>query len=110
MMEESRKRMMEDVPEADVVITNPIHIAVAIKYDANISDAPRVLAKGKRLIAEQIKGIARENNIPIVEDKPLARMLYKTTEVGEEINLELYEAVAEILAIVYKQKNKKVGS
>ncbi|PID28771.1 MAG: flagellar biosynthesis protein FlhB [Candidatus Cloacimonadota bacterium] len=108
MMEESRKRMMEDVPESDVVITNPVHLAVAVKYDAGVADAPKVLAKGKRLIAEQIKKIARENNIPVVEDKPLARMLYKTTEVGEEINIELYEAVAEILAVVYKEKKKNI--
>ena len=109
MMEESRKRMMEEVPDADVVITNPIHLAVALKYDSDKFDAPFVVAKGKRLIAEKIKEIAREHNIPIIEDKPLARMLYKTSEVGQEIVPDLYSAVAEIIAQVYKMKNKKMS-
>lgn len=107
MMEESLKRMMGDVPKADVIITNPIHLAIAIKYSPEMSDAPIVLAKGKRLIAERIKEIARENNIPIVEDKPLARLLYKNCEVGKEIDVEFYAAVAEILANIYKTKGKK---
>lgn len=104
MMEESMKRMMGDVPQADVVITNPTHLAIAIKYDPEVSDAPIVLAKGKRLIAEKIKEIAKENNIPIVEDKPLARLLYKHSEIGKPIDVQFYAAVAEILASIYKAK------
>jgi flagellar biosynthetic protein FlhB len=106
MMEESMKRMMQEVPTADVVITNPIHLAIAIKYDKEVSDAPLVVAKGKRLIAEKIKEIAREYDIPIVEDKPLARLLYKESQVGQAIDVQFYAAVAEILANVYKMKNK----
>lgn len=108
MMQESMKRMMAEVPNADVVITNPIHLAVAIKYDKEISDAPLVVAKGKRLVAEKIKEIARENDIPIVEDKPLARLLYKECEVGKPIDVQFYAAVAEILANIYKMKNKPI--
>ncbi len=108
MMEESVKRMMKETPKADVVITNPIHLAVAVKYDASISEAPIVLAKGKRLIAEKIKQIARDNDIPIVEDKQLARLLYKHSTVGKPIDVQFYAAVAEILAQVYKMKNKKL--
>lgn len=108
MMEESLKRMMKDVPKADVIITNPIHLAIAIKYMPEVSDAPIVLAKGKRLIAEKIKEIARMNNIPIVEDKPLARMLYKYSEVGQPIDVQFYAAVAEILATIFKAKGKDI--
>jgi len=108
MFQQSRKKMMEDVPKADVVITNPVHIAVALSYDSKGESAPIVVAKGKRLIAEEIKRIAREHNIPIFEDKPLARLLYKTTELGQEISVELYGAVAEILAEIYKLKNRKM--
>ncbi|MEA1972933.1 MAG: EscU/YscU/HrcU family type III secretion system export apparatus switch protein, partial [Candidatus Cloacimonadota bacterium] len=107
MMEEAQKRMMKEVPESDVVITNPIHLAVAIKYNQQSVEAPIVVAKGKRLIAEKIKELARKNDIPIVENKMLARMLYKKSEIGEEIDVELYEAVAEVLAQIYKVKNKK---
>ncbi len=110
MMEESLKRMMKDIPQADVVITNPTHIAIAIKYDPEVSEAPIVLAKGKRLIAEKIKEIARENNIPIVEDKPLARLLYKFSEIGKPIDVQFYAAVAEILANVYKARGKGFNS
>ncbi|MDD3501175.1 MAG: flagellar biosynthesis protein FlhB [Candidatus Cloacimonadales bacterium] len=105
MMEESIKRMMGDVPQADVVITNPTHLAIAIKYDPEISDAPIVLAKGKRLIAERIKDIAKENDIPIVEDKPLARLLYKHSDIGKPIDVQFYAAVAEILAAIYRAKD-----
>jgi len=108
MMEESMKRMMKEVPNADVVITNPIHLAIAIKYDATISDAPIVVAKGKRLIAEKIKELAREHNIPIVEDKPLARLLYQNSKIGKAIDVQFFAAVAEILANVYKMKNKNI--
>jgi len=104
-----RKLMFNEVPKADVVITNPTHIAVAIKYDPESMAAPRVVAKGARLIAEKIKQIAKENNVPIVENKPLARILYKTVELGSEIPPDLYKAVAEILAYVYKLNKKKVA-
>lgn len=97
--------MIKNVPDADVVITNPFHIAVAVKYDSKTMDAPLVIAKGARLIAEKIKTIARMASVPIVENKPIARTLYKTINVGEEIPPKLYQAIAEILAYVY-QLNK----
>ena len=105
MQEVSQKRMMQDVPKADVVITNPTHFAVALKYEAKISSAPVVLAKGEDYLAQKIKEVARENKIEIVENKPLARMLYHNVDVGAEIPPELYQAVAEVLAAVYKAKN-----
>jgi len=95
-------RMMEAVPEADVVITNPVHLAVALKFEANEMTAPTVIAKGSGHIAERIKEIAREHQVPIVEDKPLAQTLFKIVEIGEFIPVELYRAVAEILAYVYR--------
>jgi len=104
----SRRRMMEDVPEADVVITNPTNLAIALKYNPEETEAPVVVAKGARKIAEKIKEIAREYGIPIVEDKPLAKALYKAVNVGDEIPEKFFQAVAEILAYVYKLKNKKV--
>jgi len=94
--------MVKKVPEADVVITNPFHIAIAVKYDPLVMNAPTVIAKGARLIAERIKDIARIASVPIVENKPLAQTIYKTINVGEEIPPKLYQAVAEILAYVYK--------
>ncbi|SFB66854.1 flagellar biosynthesis protein FlhB [Butyrivibrio sp. YAB3001] len=106
MMEASRRRMMKQLPKADVVITNPTHYAVAIKYDAEEADAPVVLAKGADYLAQKIKEVARENNIEIVENKPLARMLYANVEVGEMVPPELYKAVAEVLAYVYHLKGK----
>ncbi len=106
MQEASRRRMMQDVPKADVVITNPTHYAVALKYDAGTKTAPVLLAKGADLLAQKIKEVARENDIEIVENKPLARMIYATVEIGREIPPELYQAVAEILAAVYRAKNK----
>ena len=99
------ERMMQDVPKADVVITNPTHFAVALKYEAKVSSAPVVLAKGEDYLAQKIKEVARENKIEIVENKPLARMLYHNVDVGAEIPPELYQAVAEVLAAVYKAKN-----
>ncbi len=106
MMEASRRRMMQAVPSADVVITNPTHYAVAIKYDAEKYDAPVVLAKGADYVAGKIKEVARENDVEIVENKPLARMLYANVEIGEMVPPELYQAVAEVLALVYKMKGK----
>ncbi len=104
MMQASRRRMMQAVPQADVVITNPTHYAVAIKYDAAVSDAPIVVAKGSDYLAQRIKEIAKESNVEIVENKPLARMLYANVEVGEMVPPELYKAVAEVLAYVYHLK------
>lgn len=101
----SMKRMMQDVPKADVVITNPTHFAVAIKYDLEKASAPFVVAKGQDYIALRIKQIATENKVQLVENKPLARTLYSTVDIGENIPPELYQAVAEILAFVYKLKN-----
>lgn len=109
MIRSSLKRMMKSVPEADVVITNPVHLAVAIKYDRAQSSAPIVVAKGARKVAERIKEIAAENGVPIVENKPLARALFKSVDIGFEIPIDLYKAVAEILAYVYRLKNKFFG-
>jgi flagellar biosynthetic protein FlhB len=106
MMQASQRRMMQNLPKADVVITNPTHYAVAIKYDANEADAPMVVAKGADYLAQKIKDIARENDVEIVENKPLARMLYANVEVGELVPPELYKAVAEVLAYVYHLKGK----
>ena len=106
MREASQRRMMQDVPRADVVITNPTHFAVAIRYDASEGAAPRVLAKGADYLAQKIKEIAKENKVEIVENKPLARMLYANVEVGQEVPPELYQAVAEVLAMVYKMQGK----
>ncbi|MFY9174723.1 MAG: flagellar biosynthesis protein FlhB [Peptococcia bacterium] len=96
-------RMMQEVPKATVVITNPTHIAVAIKYDDSLS-APMVVAKGQDHLAEKIKEIARENDVIITENKPLARLLFKRVEVGSYIPAELYQAVAEVIAYVYRLK------
>jgi flagellar biosynthetic protein FlhB len=106
MMEVSQRRMMQRLPEADVVITNPTHLAAAIKYDRAEADAPILLAKGADYLAIKIKEIAKENDIEIVENKPLARMLYYNVEVGDEIPSELYQMTAEVLAYVYRLKGK----
>jgi flagellar biosynthetic protein FlhB len=106
MMEVSQKRMMQALPNADVVITNPTHLAAAIKYDREASNAPILIAKGADFLAIKIKELAKENQIEIVENKPLARMLYYNVEVGAEIPAELYQMTAEILAYVYKLKGK----
>lgn len=103
-LEMARRRMMEAVPEADVVITNPTHLAIALKFDAKEMTAPRVLAKGSGHIAQRIREIAVEHQIPLVEEKPLAQALYKMVEIGEYIPAELYRAVAEVLAYVYRLK------
>jgi flagellar biosynthetic protein FlhB len=105
-LEIARRRMMQAVPQADVVLTNPTEIAVALKYEPEIMDAPKVVAKGQRLVAEKIKAIARQFGVPIVEDKFLARSLFKMAEVGEEIPYELYRAVAEVLSYVYRLKGR----
>jgi flagellar biosynthesis protein FlhB len=106
----ARKRMMQRVPQADVVITNPTHYAVAIKYDASKMAAPKVIAKGQRIIAQQIKALARTNGIPLVENKPLAQALFKAVDVDHEIPRDLYKAVAEVLAFIYRLKNQRIAS
>lgn len=107
MQEASRRRMMKQVPKADVVITNPTHLAVAIQYDKEIADAPIVLAKGEDYLAQRIKMTASEAGVEIVENKPLARMLYYNVEIGDVIPPELYQMTAEVLAYVYGLKNQK---
>ena len=104
MIKRHRMRMMQAVPKADVVVTNPTHYAIAIKYDSKEMAAPKVVAKGKDLVAQRIKQIAIENNVPIVEDKPLAQLLYKTVEIDEQIPPDLFKAVAQILAYIYQMK------
>ncbi len=106
MQEASRRRMMQQLPQADVVITNPTHYAVAIKYDPELYDAPYVIAKGADYLAQKIKEEAKENHIEIVENKPLARMLYANVDVGGIVPPELYQAVAEVLAFVYHLQGK----
>ena len=105
-MEVARKRMMQEVPEADVVVTNPVHLAVAIKYDRALMNAPHVIAKGAELVAEKIKTLAREHNVPVVENKALAQSLYRAVDVGDEVPMDFYQTVAEVLAYVYKLKGK----
>ena len=105
MMQMSQRRMMQSVPTADVVITNPTHIAVALKYDSMVAPAPMVVAMGADKVAEKIKQIARENNVPIRENKPLARALFAQAQVGDVIPEELYKAVATVLAQLWQGKN-----
>ena len=104
MREAARRRMMQRLPEADVVITNPTHFACALKYDKTQNDAPVLIAKGADYLAEKIKEVARENFVPIVENKPLARMLYYNVELEQEIPEELYQMAAEVLRYVYSLK------
>lgn len=104
----SRNRMMSDVPSATVVVTNPTFIAIAIKYEPKEKhDAPKVVAKGKRKVAEKIREIAKENNVPIIENKPLARGLYDVVEVGMEVPFIFYQAVAEVLAKVFSMRKRR---
>jgi flagellar biosynthetic protein FlhB len=102
----SRRRMMADAAKADVVIANPDHLAVALRYRAGETAAPRVVAKGAGFMAQKIKEIAAEHRIPVVENKPLARLLFKLVEVGQEIHESLYRAVAEVLAYVYRLRRR----
>lgn len=101
----SMNRMIKQLPTATVVVTNPTHVAVALRYDSETMSAPKVIAKGLRKVAERIKEIARENDIPIIEEPELARALFKTTEIGWAIPYELFQAVAEVLALVYKLRD-----
>jgi len=103
-MQMARKRMMQEVPKADVVITNPTSLALALKYDSSVMGAPKLLAKGARKIAKRIRELAEEHDIPVVENKELAQSLYSLVEIGQEIPPTLYEAVAEVLAYIYKLK------
>ncbi|MFT4413578.1 flagellar biosynthesis protein FlhB [Fredinandcohnia humi] len=104
--EMAMQRMMQEVPKADVVITNPTHYAIALKYDESKMDAPYVVAKGVDFVAQRIKEIAKENQIVTVENRPLARALYSQAEIGDAIPEEFFKAVAEILAYVYRLKEK----
>jgi len=99
-------RMMQNVPTADVVVTNPTHFAVALRYRGDEMAAPKVIAKGQDLIAQRIKQVAREHNVPVIENKPLARALFKTVEVDQEISYELFQSVAQILAYIYSLKRR----
>lgn len=100
------QRMMAEVPKADVVITNPTHLAIALRFDPQEMAAPRVVAKGADFLAERIKEVARENDVPLVENKPLAQALFKVAEIGDFIPVDLYRAVAEVLAYVYRLKGR----
>jgi flagellar biosynthetic protein FlhB len=106
--EAARRRMMAEVPKADVVVTNPIHFAVALRYSESSMRAPAVVAKGAELIAERIIDIARENSVPVVRVPPLARALHAHAEVGREIPAPLYTAVAEVLAYVYQLERHSI--
>lgn len=102
------QRMMQDVPKADVVVRNPTHYAVALKYDQDKNNAPQVVAKGKDLLALRIVRIAEENGVMAIENPPLARSLYSMVDIGREIPAELYNAVAEVLTVVYREKHKSI--
>jgi len=104
----ARRRMMKEVPKATAVVVNPTHFAVAIRYNTEDMAAPKVVAKGKNYLAQRIRQIAIENQVPIVENAPLAQALYKTVEVGQEIPAHLYRAVAEILAYIFKLMNGRL--
>ncbi len=108
--EMARRRMMQEVSTADVVITNPTELAVALKYEPDNMSAPHVVAKGERLIAQKIKELALKHDIPVIEDKPLARALFRMCEVGQMVPQNLYRAVAEVLAYVYRLRGKAVSS
>ncbi|NBO18654.1 MAG: flagellar biosynthesis protein FlhB [Proteobacteria bacterium] len=106
-MERAKNRMMQNVPKADVVITNPTHFAVALQYDSKTMKAPIMLAKGQDLVALKIRDIAKDNNIPIVENPPLARALFASMEIDQEIPSAHYEAVAKVISFVYQLKNRR---
>lgn len=105
----SRRRMMQDIPKASVVITNPTHYAVALRYDVGADGAPRLVAKGADLVAQQIRAAAREHGVPILEQPPLARALFYTTKLGAEVPRELYTVVAQVLAWVYQLRAGQHG-
>jgi len=103
--EARKQRSVKDVPQADLILTNPTHLAIAIQYQPGKMRAPKIVAKGAGVFAKNIVKIARENNIPVMERKPLARALFKIVDVGQEIPFEFFRAIAEILAQIYKAKN-----
>ncbi len=105
----ARRRMMKEVPRADVIITNPTTLAVALRYDPDKMSAPQVVAKGARLLAQKILDLAKKHRVPIVEDRKLARLLYRKVKIGEEIPVALYQAVAEVLSYLYRLKNKAIS-
>jgi flagellar biosynthetic protein FlhB len=105
-MQKAQTRMIQSVPTADVIITNPTHFAIALKYDGDTMDAPVCVAKGMDDVALNIREVAKENDVQIIENKPLARALYDTVEIDETIPLEHYEAVAEVISYVFKLKGK----
>jgi flagellar biosynthesis protein FlhB len=107
-MQMLQQQMLEAVPTADVVTTNPIHVAVAIKYDAKTMQAPRVVAKGTELFAERIKDIAREHGVPVVENPVVARALYRIVDIDQEVPADLYQAVAEILMFAWRTTGKSI--
>jgi flagellar biosynthetic protein FlhB len=107
--DQARKRMMKAVPTASAVIVNPTHFAVAIKYEPDSMAAPVVVAKGKNYLAQRIRKLAVENQVPLIENPPLARALYKSVDVGQEIPAHLYRAVAEILAYIFKIMNRNMN-
>lgn len=100
------RRMMQSVPHADVVITNPTHLAVALEYKPESMRSPKVTAKGERLVAERIKAVAREHGVPVLENKPLARVLFNSVDIGMEIPATLYQAVAEVLAFIFSLRRE----
>src|SRR5690242_3326617 len=104
-MERARKRMMAEVPKADVVVTNPTHYAVALRYDPQMA-SPKVVAKGVDKVAQKIREIAKENDVPVVENPPLARGLYAAVDIDQEITPEFYKAVAEVIGYIYRLKRK----
>ncbi|OKH89049.1 flagellar biosynthesis protein FlhB [Thalassospira sp. TSL5-1] len=108
-MERAQKRMMQNVPSADVVITNPTHYAVALKYDMDAMQAPRCVAKGQDNVALRIREVAKENDVTVLENPPVARALFATVEVDQEIPPEHYKAVAEIISYVFRLRGKKFG-
>jgi flagellar biosynthetic protein FlhB len=103
--ERVRQRMLQAVPKADVVITNPTHVAVALRYETGKMDAPVVVAKGAGFVADKIKQIARHAGVPIIENRSLARGLYKAVKIGQEVPSALYQAAAEVLAYVYRLRH-----
>jgi flagellar biosynthetic protein FlhB len=105
----ARARMMAAVPTADVVVTNPTHFAIALKYESEVMSAPKVVAKGVDEVAFRIRDVATENDIPIIENPPLARALFATADIDDEIPSEHYKAVAEIISFVFKLKNKNLN-
>jgi flagellar biosynthetic protein FlhB len=107
-MERARKRMMAEVPKADVVVTNPTHYAVALRYDKNEMGSPKVVAKGVDAVAQRIREVATEAGVPVIENPPLARGLYAAVEIDQEITPEFYKAVAELIGYIYRLKRQKL--